>query len=103
MKRVLDPCCGGKMFWFCKANPDVEFCDIREMDNEAIWKSGDGKSVRHCTIAPDTICSVTDLPFGDNTFYHVVFDPPHVVRVNENAWLCKKYGKLPPRLEKISA
>ena len=101
MKRVLDPCCGSRMFWFCKVNPDVEFCDIREMDNEVIWKSGDGIRVRHCTIAPDTICSVTQLPFEDNTFYHVVFDPPHIVRVNEHAWLCKKYGKLPPDWKKF--
>ena len=101
MKRVLDPCCGSKMFWFCKENPDVEFCDIREMDNEAIWKSGDGKSVRHCTIAPDTICSVTQLPFEDNSFYHVVFDPPHIAKINESAWLAKKYGKLPPDWKKF--
>jgi hypothetical protein len=32
-KRVLDACCGGKMFYFDKDNPDVEFCDIREVDN----------------------------------------------------------------------
>ena len=25
----------------------------------------------------------------------MVFDPPHLVKVGENAWLKKKYGKLP--------
>jgi hypothetical protein len=26
-KPILDPCCGGKMFWFNKNNPHVLFCD----------------------------------------------------------------------------
>ena len=30
-KRIIDVCCGSKMFWFNKENPDVEFCDIREL------------------------------------------------------------------------
>jgi hypothetical protein len=30
-KPILDVCCGGKMFWFDKNNPNVEFCDIREI------------------------------------------------------------------------
>lgn len=28
-KRILDPCCGGRMFYFDKENEDVLFCDIR--------------------------------------------------------------------------
>lgn len=76
MKRILDPCCGSRMFWFDKENPDVEFCDIRELETEAIWKSGNGKNVRYCTVKPDRLCSVTDLPFEDNIFWHIVLDPP---------------------------
>lgn len=94
MKRVLDPCCGSRMFWFDKDNPDVLFCDIRELDCKSIWKSGDGKSVRTCTIKPDRICSVTNLPFEDNTFWHVVFDPPHFINLGDTSWMAKKYGKL---------
>lgn len=93
-KLILDPCCGSRMFWFDKNNPDVEFCDIRELDTESIWKSGDGQSVRYCTVKPDRICSVTDLPFEDNTFWHVVFDPPHLLRLGDTSWMAKKYGKL---------
>ena len=77
-KRVLDPCCGSKMMWFDRNNPDVEFCDIREVDNELIWTSQDGKDKRYLTVAPDTICDVRHLPFEDNSFYHIVFDPPHL-------------------------
>lgn len=94
MKRVLDPCCGSKMMWFDHNNPDVEFCDIREVDNELIWTSKDGEDKRYLTVAPDTVCDVRHLPFADNTFYHIVFDPPHLQKIGDNAWLCKKYGKL---------
>ena len=33
-------------------------------------------------------------PFPDDTFYHVVFDPPHLVRAGPRSWLAAKYGKL---------
>lgn len=33
MKLILDPCCGSKMFWFDKDNPDVLFADQREEDH----------------------------------------------------------------------
>ena len=100
-KRILDPCCGTKAFWFDKENPDVEFCDIREIDHEELWKSKDGKAVRFISVRPNKICDVTDLPFDDNTFYHVVLDPPHLMHVGENAWLYKKYGKLPKEWKKF--
>ena len=35
-KRVLDVACGSKMFWFDKNNPDVEFCDIRQVPYQRI-------------------------------------------------------------------
>lgn len=34
------------------------------------------------------------MPFEDNTFHHVVFDPPHLVNAGNTSWLVKKYGKL---------
>lgn len=82
------------MFWFDKENPNVEFVDIREFDDERIWKSGNGKAKRYCSVHPTTIADFTNLPFPDNTFYHVVFDPPHLLKVGERSWMAKKYGKL---------
>ena len=35
-----------------------------------------------------------NMPFKDDTFYLVIFDPPHLLKVGEKSWLCKKYGKL---------
>lgn len=93
MKRVLDPCCGSRMFWFDHENPDVCFCDIREVDNELIYKNKDGGK-RYLTVKPDILCDVTALPFENESFWHVVFDPPHLTSIGENAWMCKKYGRL---------
>lgn len=31
MKRILDACCGSRMFWFDKQNPDVEFVSGKRM------------------------------------------------------------------------
>lgn len=101
MKRILDACCGSRMFWFDKENPDVEFVDNREMDEEAIWKSTINDSVRKCSIHPTTLADFTSLPFQDNSFYHVVFDPPHLLKVGENAWMSKKYGKLPDNWKQL--
>ena len=93
-KLILDACCGSRMFWFDKANPNVEFVDCREFDDEQIWKSGDGKAVRYCSVHPTTLADFTKLPFEDNTFFHVVFDPPHLIHIGRTAWMAKKYGRL---------
>ena len=68
-KRILDPCCGSRMFWFDKNNPDVEFCDNRELHTQLC----DGRKL---DVRPDTFCDFTSLPFEDESYYHVVFDPP---------------------------
>ena len=86
-KRILDMCCGSKMFWFDKSNPDVVFVDNREVDETLC----DG---RRLEIKPDMVADFRCLPFEDNTFYMVVFDPPHLVTAGEKSWLAKKYGKL---------
>lgn len=93
-KPVLDATCGSRMIWFNKNNEFAVFVDKRELDDEAIWTSGDGKATRYCSIHPDIIADFTNLPFEDNTFYHVVFDPPHLIQGGDNSWMVKKYGKL---------
>ena len=85
--RVLDPCCGSRMFWFDKNNQDVVFCDNRILHTTLC----DGRKL---DIEPDVLCDFTALPFGDNTFYHVVFDPPHMNTLGEQSWMAKKYGTL---------
>jgi len=89
MCDVLDVCCGGKMFYFNKHDKRVLFCDKREIKTTLC----DG---REFEIKPDVICDFTNLPFDDETFKMVVFDPPHIFRKSPNnkAWLTIKYGCL---------
>ena len=87
MSKILDVCCGSKMFWFDKNNKNVTFMDIRELDDILC----DGRKL---SIHPDVIGDFRDIPFDDNTFDLVVFDPPHLIKVGENSWLVKKYGRL---------
>ena len=94
-KPILDPCCGSRMFWFDQHNPNVLFCDNRKIECQAIWKSTKGDATRYCSVLPDVVADFCALPFDNESFWHIVFDPPHLVRAGDNAWMVKKYGKLP--------
>ena len=93
-KVILDATCGSRMMWFNKKHPAVLYVDKRCLHDEAIWKSGNGKSTRYVNIEPDVIADFTNLPFADNSFHLVVFDPPHLLKIGETSWMVKKYGKL---------
>ena len=86
-KRILDACCGSRMFWFDKSNPDVLFADIRNESHILC----DGRKL---DIEPDIIMDFREMPFGDNQFKMVVFDPPHLKSLGESSWMKKKYGML---------
>ena len=86
-KPILDVCCGGKMFYFDKANKNVLFCDKRQIKTNLC----DGRKFE---VTPDLICDFTNLPFENETFYHVVFDPPHLKNIGKNSYMAIKYGKL---------
>ncbi len=87
MKKILDACCGSKMFWFDRTNESVLFMDNRELSTTLC----DGRILE---IKPDVVADFRDMPFPDNSFYLVVFDPPHLLNIGDNAWMAKKYGKL---------
>lgn len=75
------------MFWFNKNDPNTVFMDNRELDDVLC----DGRKL---TIKPDVLGDFRQMPFNDNEFKLVVFDPPHLVVAGEKSWLAKKYGKL---------
>lgn len=87
MKPILDACCGSKMFWFDKDNEDVLFMDNREVETTL----GDGRKLE---VNPDIVADFRDMPHEDESFYLVVFDPPHLINAGDNSWLAQKYGKL---------
>lgn len=84
---MLDPACGSRMFYFNRADERVLFGDVRRETHELC----DGRSL---TVDPDTLMDFRDLPFPDETFAVVIFDPPHLVRVGPQSWMAAKYGRL---------
>lgn len=84
---VLDPACGGRMFWFDKSDDRVLFGDVRDES----WELCDG---RRFDVKPDMLMDYRDLPFPDGTFRMVVLDPPHLRNAGETSYMAQKYGCL---------
>jgi len=72
---VLDACCGGRMMWFNKTD-DRAVCVDRRAEKYTMHRPKRNVT-EYMEVAPDQVADFTDLPFPDNTFAHVVFDPPH--------------------------
>ncbi len=88
--KILDVCCGSKMFWYDKEEPHTTYMDIRK----AVYTTKDRDLVRKIEINPDIQADWKNIPFDDETFDLVIFDPPHLVRAGKTSWLAKKYGTL---------
>ena len=84
---ILDPCCGGRSFWFDPAMQGVLFGDIRSEKHTLC----DGRAF---SITPDLNMDFRAMPFEDGSFKLVVFDPPHLRRAGRESWLRAKYGLL---------
>jgi SAM-dependent methyltransferase len=90
-KIVLDACCGGRMMWFDKSDDRSLFADCRSEDLD----------VSHCTtnpgkksVRPDQIHDFRNMPYDDESFHHVVFDPPHVRGISMKSVTGFSYGSL---------
>lgn len=86
-KKILDPCCGSKMMWFDKTNGGVIYADNRTEKHILC----DGRSLE---ITPDIEIDFRKMPFENESFYLVVFDPPHLNKLGKSSWMAKKYGVL---------
>jgi ubiquinone/menaquinone biosynthesis C-methylase UbiE len=89
---VLDATCGSRMMWFDKSNDLALFCDCRREFLELC----DGRALE---VNPDILADFRGLPFEDESFHLVVFDPPHISKLGANSWMAQKYGKLLPTWE----
>jgi hypothetical protein len=83
------------MMWFDPENPLVIFGDARSETVTVTDRShGRQDGTRTIRIEPDTLLDFRALPYADNSFRLVAFDPPHIVRAGPKSWLAAKYGKL---------
>ncbi len=90
-KPILDACCGGKMFYFDKNDSRVLFQDIRKVKTTLC----DGRPFE---VNPDVQADFTDMPYEDDSFSMVVFDPPHLEytgsQKESKGYQMIKYGSL---------
>ena len=95
MPRVLDPCCSSRMMWFDRKHPDVIFGDCRSETLTVTDRSnGRENGTRTLRIEPDTLMDFRALPYQDESFKLVAFDPPHLHTAGPRSWMAAKYGKL---------
>ena len=88
-EKILDACCGSRMFWFNKRHPDTLYIDNRTMPPT---KQTNGATIE---VAPDRVMDFRNLDLPDNRFALVVFDPPHIIkRGGKRSYMKEKYGEL---------
>lgn len=87
-KTILDPASSMRSFYFDKTDDRVVFGDIREDETHLLTN---GQTIK---IKPDMVMDFRDLPFENNQFETVIFDPPHLFNLSEKSWMRKKYGVL---------
>ena len=84
--KILDACCGSKLFWFDKDNEYTTYIDIREESFEI-----HGKKVN---VKPDVVADFRAMPFEDDIYDLIVFDPPHLKWAGRNSIMKAQYGQL---------
>jgi hypothetical protein len=87
-KHVLDVCCGLRAMWFNKEHPNVIYHDKRYRE------AGFDDFRPNFKIIPDVQGDWKNLPWPDNTFKHVVMDPPHIISTEDSHRMVKYYGHL---------
>ena len=76
---ILDPCSGSRMMWFDKSDQRALFGDCRSEEHFL----PDRQYTRHIEIKPDIKLDFRKLPFPDNSFKLIAFDPPHLVNEDQ--------------------
>lgn len=78
------------MFYYDKNDSRVLFQDIRDMETTLC----DG---RRFEVKPDVAADFTNMPYPDDSFSMVVFDPPHLLRNVGKSKMEDMYGSLNPK------
>lgn len=91
--QILDACCGGRHWWWDKAHPLAVYMDSRVEPKGCV-------DVRpNFEVWPDVVGDFRAMPFFDESFQLVLFDPPHNVRDEVAGYIGTKYGALPAATE----
>lgn len=91
--EILDACCGGRMWWWDKAHPLAIYMDKR------VSPKGSKPTRPGWSCIPDVVGDFRAMPFKDDSFHLVLFDPPHVVKRNPTGETEMTYGSLHPDVE----
>jgi len=100
---VLDACCGSRMMWFDGKDSRAIYMD-RDERTFIKDKGTDGTKGRApIIVAPDVKADFTAMPFPDESFWHVVFDPPHYTdkSLTPQSCLAACFGVLLPGWEEM--
>ena len=97
LPSVLDACCGSRKFWFDPDDPRALYIDRREEERNVVDASKP-TGQRRIIIAPDQVADFRKMPFADDSFSLVVFDPPHIKanRTGKDSRMAINYGTLDP-------
>ena len=87
-KLILDACCGMREFWFNKKHPNTIYMDIRTEEK------GFCKLRPNADLVPDIVADFRNMPFPDNSFKLIIFDPPHLSNLVETSQFRHLYGQL---------
>ena len=85
---ILDPASSMRSFYFDKKDDRVVFGDIREKETYLLTNN------QTIHIEPDEVMDFRAIPYPDETYQCVIFDPPHLLNLSEKSWMRKKYGVL---------
>lgn len=99
-EEILDATCGGRSIWHPenKDRDDTLYIDKREEESGFLGREEYGYRPRNYSIEPDEQQDFRDLPYDDESFNLIVFDPPHAIRSDGMETLAgvthKKWGCL---------
>jgi hypothetical protein len=88
VKLILDPASSTRSFYFDKEDDRVLFGDIRVKETHLLTN---GQTIH---IEPDEVMDFREIPYPDESFQCVVFDPPHRIKLKAESDFIKKYGSL---------
>lgn len=91
--QILDACCGGRQWWWDKAHPLAVYMDIRQEPPGCMPRRPNFE------VRPDLLGDFRAMPFEDEAFRMVVFDPPHNARHTASGSIATNYGVLSPDTE----